>query len=198
MQWSASSIDWVSHHYVEDFVLKGVGLGDVVVPQPTKVTFPIFLDQPSPFLLGYPPETSIGEKFVAMVEIGAANSRMKDFYDIWMLSERRVFEGEVLAAAIGATFRRRQIEVPVTAPYALTDAFFGDSNKKHKWEIFIKKVRAHNETPSFDKVADALIRFLMPPVHALVTRKPLRAKWIPENGWVSQVTTQDRSDEGRD
>lgn len=61
-----------------------------------------------------------------MVEIGAANSRMKDFYDIWMLSERRVFEGDVLAAAIGATFKRRQIGVPVTAPLALTDAFFGE------------------------------------------------------------------------
>jgi predicted nucleotidyltransferase component of viral defense system len=160
-----------------------VGLGDVVVPSPTKVTFPILLDQPNPLLLGYPPETSIAEKFVAMVELGAANSRMKDFYDIWMLSERRVFEGDVLAAAIEATFKRRQIGVPLAAPLALTAAFFEDPNKINQWQIFIQKVRAQNEAPSFENVAQALISFLMPTAKAISTGKRFPSQWAPGKGW---------------
>jgi hypothetical protein len=70
-----------------------VGIGDVMVPGPVEIAYPTLLDFPAPRLKGYPRETAIAEKFEAMVKLGTLNSRMKDFYDIWLLSRQFDFDG---------------------------------------------------------------------------------------------------------
>lgn len=93
-----------------------VGFSDAVIPEAQPEEFPTLLDFPAPILLAYPRETSIAEKFEAIVNLGLTNSRMKDYYDIWLLSEQFSFEGETLKAAIVATFKRRQTALPREPP----------------------------------------------------------------------------------
>lgn len=106
-----------------------VGFGDAVTPSPQEIAFPTMLDFPAPSLLAYRPETVIAEKFHAMVDHGLKNTRMKDYYDIWKLSQQFEFDGGVMVEAIGATFGRRQTVLPAGAPVALTDKFSLDPLK---------------------------------------------------------------------
>ena len=84
-----------------------IGFGDVVVPNPSTVSYPVILDLPAPELKGYTMESTIAEKFQAMVKLGVLSSRMKDFCDIWVLSRTFDFKGEILAEAIVKTFENR-------------------------------------------------------------------------------------------
>lgn len=84
-----------------------IGFGDVVTPKAVQTDFPTLLDLPAPRLAIYPKETVVAEKFQAMVKLGMANSRMKDFYDVWTLSREFDFDGGVLSTALQATFKRR-------------------------------------------------------------------------------------------
>ena len=85
-----------------------VGFGDAITPPPTRMDYPTILDYPAPALKAYPRETVVAEKFQAMVALGMANSRMKDFFDLWVLSRDFAFDGATLVKAITATFRRRR------------------------------------------------------------------------------------------
>jgi hypothetical protein len=96
-----------------------IGFGDAVTPQAQQEEFPKLLDFPAPILLTYPRETSIAEKFETIVNLGLTNSRMKDYYDIWLLSQKFDFDGANLARAVEATFRRRRAVVPNELPIGL-------------------------------------------------------------------------------
>ena len=85
-----------------------IGFGDVVTPAATDVTYPVLLDFPAPVLPAYSRESVVAEKFQAMVMLGIANSRMKDFYDLWVLARQFEFQGPLLCQAIRATFERRR------------------------------------------------------------------------------------------
>ncbi len=87
------------------------------------------LDLPAPRLRAYARETVIAEKFQAMVALGRANSRMKDFYDIWLLSQSFPFDDDRLDRAIAATFERRETEIPAELPDALAPAFGEDEQE---------------------------------------------------------------------
>jgi hypothetical protein len=100
-----------------------IGFGDAVTPGPQAVNYPTLLDFPAPQLLAYPRETVVAEKFQAMIQLAMANSRMKDFYDIWTLARKFEFAGPPLGAAIRATFERRQTALPTVTPLPLTAAF---------------------------------------------------------------------------
>ena len=145
-------------------VIVDIGFGDAVVP--TEMDLPVLLNLPAPRLRSYPPETVIAEKFQAMVFLGRANSRMKDFYDIWVLSRSNQFDGDALARAIRATFDRRQTIIPTDAPDCLTPAFAGDPAKQQQWASFIADVAT--KPGSLDDVIAALAAFLMP--HARAAR----------------------------
>ena len=92
-----------------------VGFGDAITPGATLVDFPALLDFP-PRLRAYPRETVVAEKLDAMVQLGMANSRMKDFYDVAVLARDYDFEGDILVRAIRATFERRQTPLPTANP----------------------------------------------------------------------------------
>lgn len=99
-----------------------VGFGDVVTPGAVDITYPALLDFPAPSLSGYPRETVVAEKFQAMVYLRTLNSRMKDFYDVWLLARQFAFDGAVLQNAIAATFKNRETAIDV-APIAFTPEF---------------------------------------------------------------------------
>jgi hypothetical protein len=83
-----------------------IGFGDAIAPGTEDVNRPVLLDMPSPHLRAYPPETVIAEKVHAMVALRRANSRIKDYYDVWMLTNSFDLEPERLRQAIAATFAR--------------------------------------------------------------------------------------------
>src|SRR3954451_21084114 len=98
-----------------------IGFGDVIVPAPTPVEYPTLLDFPAPVLLAYPKETVVAGKLEALTKLGLLNSRMKDYYDLALLSRLYSFSGKVLVEAVRATFRRRETPIE-TEPIGLTGA----------------------------------------------------------------------------
>ena len=121
-------------------VVVDIGFGDSVEPGLETIDYPALLDLPAPRLRAYAPETVIAEKFQAMVALGRANSRMKDFYDIWILTKTFDFVPDRLARAIAATFARRQTAIPTDRPDALTPDFAEDPQKQRQWAAFIADI----------------------------------------------------------
>jgi predicted nucleotidyltransferase component of viral defense system len=119
----------------------------------------VLLDQPAPNLRAYPYETVIAEKFQAMVALGLANTRLKDFYDIWILAQTYAFKDDRLARAIAATFARRKTEIPAERPDGLTSAFAGDPTKQQQWAAFVEEVAGN--PGSLADVVEALAAFLL-------------------------------------
>lgn len=145
-------------------VLVDIGFGDAV--EPAEIVLPVLLDLPAPTLRAYPPEAVIAEKFQAMVMLGRANSRMKDFYDIWVLSRSHTFVGDDLARAIRATFDRRATAIPVEPPDCLTLEFAADAAKQQQWSSFVVDVAT--KPGSLADVSTDLATFIMP--HAVAAR----------------------------
>lgn len=137
-----------------------IGFGDAVEPGAEELDYPSMLDFPIPRLRGYARETVIAEKFQAMVALGRANSRMKDFYDIWILSRCFTFDDNRLPRAIAATFARRETAIPQDLPDALTSPFAEDAQKQRQWRAFVKDV-AHDPGDLGNVIRD-LATFLMP------------------------------------
>lgn len=116
-----------------------IGFGDTVSPAPQQIKFPTLLDFSAPIIKAYPPETVIAEKFQAMVQLGIANSRMKDFYDVWFILTNMSIDNDSLKVAIEKTFKRRKTELPKSLPFSLSDGFFLDSDKQNQWNAFLNK-----------------------------------------------------------
>ena len=117
-----------------------IGFGDAVEPGVEDIDLPVLLGMPSPHLRAYPPETVVAEKFHAMVALGMANSRMKDYYDVWMLTGAFTLEPNRLRSAIVATFARRNTAVPALVPDGLSDAFAIDAGKQRQWDAFARNL----------------------------------------------------------
>lgn len=140
-------------------VVIDIGFGDSVEPGVEEVELPVLLDFPAPRLRVYARETVVAEKFQAMVMLGLANTRMKDFYDVWLLSRSYVFDAHRLSTAIAATFRRRGTAIPAEPPEALTEAFASDTAKQRQWAAFVRDLGA---MPALEQVVADLATFLMP------------------------------------
>lgn len=150
-------------------VVVDIGFGDSVEPGLETIDYPALLDLPAPRLRAYAPETVIAEKFQAMVSLGRANSRMKDFYDIWILTKTFDFAPDRLARAIAATFARRQTTVPTDRPDALTPAFAEDPLKQRQWAAFASDI--DHAPRQLALVVDDLAPFLMKAA-AMADRQP--------------------------
>lgn len=137
-----------------------VGFGDATEPQPEELTLPGLLDMPPAKLRGYARETVIAEKFQAMVALGLTNTRIKDYYDVWLLSQSFEFDQRQLARAIAATFERRGTDVPSETPEGLTPAFAEDEAKQRQWEVFVRDVSVN--PGSLQDVIGTIVGFLMP------------------------------------
>ena len=102
----------------------------------------------------------IAEKFQAMVALGLANTRIKDYYDIWLMSQSFEFDESQLGRAIAATFERRGTDIPTETPEGLTPAFGEDEAKQRQWDVFIQD--ASFEPGGLPDVVAKLSEFLMP------------------------------------
>jgi predicted nucleotidyltransferase component of viral defense system len=168
------------------FVLRlDVGIDDAVVPDPGWVDYPVLLHDESPRILAYQPATAIAEKFQAMIEIGLANSRMKDYHDIWMLARTLEFDGQDLADAMRATFRRRDTELPAATPAELTREYTGQPETSRMWGTYRKEFSASTSDLPEDlqAVADAIALFVMPAASAAASGDAFRTTWAPTSGW---------------
>lgn len=160
-----------------------IGYGDAVTPAPENITYPTMLDFAAPKLRAYPLYTVVAEKFQAMVWLGIANSRMKDFYDIWIIMQRYSFEGQILSQAVEATFARRKTLLPTNAPLALTPMFANDAAKQTQWKAFLRKNALPVDGKTFPDIITALHDFLMPPTLAAASGLPFNATWTSSGAW---------------
>jgi predicted nucleotidyltransferase component of viral defense system len=161
-----------------------VGFGDAVVPAPIEINFPVLLEFPSPRLRGYRPETVVAEKCEAMVVLGLANSRLKDYYDLWRLASTFDFEGPVLALAIRAVFERRQTAIPEGITAGLTDAY--SKQWGVQWLGVLNRFGV-DDPLSLMETLDLLRRFLLPVFESLAVGEELKHTWTPSGGW-AEVT----------
>ena len=159
-----------------------IGFSDVVTPGPVEISYPTILDYPAPVLRAYNRETVIAEKFDAMVSLGRLNSRMKDFFDVWLLASTSDFSGADLSAAILATFRRRGTEL-TAVPQTFEDDFLFDPSKRSQWTGFLKRMRP-SEAPSTFSDAVTSIRVFLQPVHeALCSGDSFTMTWKHPGPW---------------
>ncbi len=159
-----------------------IGFGDAITPKPRSAEFPVLLDFPAPRLAMYTRETSIAEKFEAMVALGTGNSRMKDFYDIWVLAHEFEFEGTALGLAIGTTFKRRKTEL-TTTPAALTTDFAANPLKVLQWQAFVKRGRFKLVESNLSTVVSAVRDFLTPVVTVTATGGRFIGHWPKGGPW---------------
>lgn len=157
-----------------------IGFDDVVYPEPEEATFPTLLDFPSPRLLCYSRESSIAEKLEAMVKLGTLSSRMKDFYDIWLLSRQFDFDGGKLAEAIRLTFERRDTKLPLKME-AFTESFV--DAKQTQWAAFCKRIQQDQDPTSFGQIIASLGSFLSPVIVSVFSRAQFPKKWVAPGPW---------------
>ncbi len=160
-----------------------VGFGDAINPPPQEIDYPTLLDQAAPRIRSYPKETVVAEKFQAMVTLGMANSRMKDYFDLWTLATQFEFEGSILAEAIQATFERRQTDLPSIAPLALTAEFAENEGKTKQWNAFLLKGNLKQKSLSLPDVVELLNDFLMSPTRVIIRKEEFKDSWNPLGPW---------------
>lgn len=163
-----------------------IGFGDIITPGPIEVEYPTFLDMPKPVVLSYTPETVIAEKFEAMVDLGFQNSRMKDFFDIWVLLKNFEFIGDTLATAIKRTFHRRQTEIPESEPLAFTLEFSEDRQKVIQWGAFLRKNKLSSKAGTLADTIQQIRLFLSEPIQAASRNDTFTKHWKPGNCWQNQ------------
>jgi predicted nucleotidyltransferase component of viral defense system len=160
-----------------------IGFGDAVTPAVQQVQYPGLLDFPAPKLAAYPKETVIAEKFETMIARGDLNSRMKDFYDVWLMSRRFTFNGALLALAIKTTFKQRQTPFPQDAPVALTGDYSISTNAQKQWRAFVSRSVLSGAEVDFSVVITRLRSFLLPPFDAVKGNYLFECVWYPDTGW---------------
>jgi hypothetical protein len=156
-----------------------VGFADVVTPHPNEIEFQTILEGSSkPCIRAYPPETVIAEKFQAMVDLGMANSRLKDFYDLWFMASTMEFDYGLLMEAITTTFKNRGTPFPESTSPALTEEFA--AQKQVQWVSFLKKSQIVDAPTSLYDVIQGLTRFFTPLVNP---NGEVFRHWSPTTGW---------------
>ena len=160
-----------------------IGFGDHVHPPPTRADFPSLLPGlPPANILMYPPETVVAEKLEAMIFLGEANTRIKDFYDIWVAARTFPFDLATLVRAVGGTLRRRETVAPEGMPVALTPQFAALPDKQALWTAFVSRNPPTLPPPPFTELHAELQQFLVPTLAALALPEGAKGRWHPDRG----------------
>ncbi len=159
-----------------------IGFGDIIVPAPAEVEYPTLLEFPAPVLLAYPKETVIAEKLEALTKLGLLNTRLKDYYDLALLSRMYSFDGEQLSAAIIATFEHRGTRIEAE-PIGLTAAFYLDSARAIQWRAFVRRSRLTEEPNDLEKLVVEVHRFLAPILSATEGKTLFKFRWQAGGSW---------------
>jgi predicted nucleotidyltransferase component of viral defense system len=158
------------------------GFSDAVTPSPEPITYPSILDHPPAELMAYNRETVIAEKFEAMVKLGELNTRMKDFFDIYVLASSSDFDGPRLARVIATTLARRGTNVEPD-PVCFHEDFAASEAKQKQWRAFLRTTRAELAPEDFVEVVALLAAFLSPVVDSLANGQPRVGRWQPDTRW---------------
>jgi hypothetical protein len=164
------------------FIQVDIGFGDIIFPGPRQSTLPTMLGSPAPVLQAYTRESAIAEKFEAMVTLGPVNSRMKDFYDIWLLSRQFTFDGATLAEAIRLTFKQRKTVLPEAVEAFTAD--FVDA-KKSQWAAFQRRLNQQHVPDAFAIIVKQIDLFLIPLLKSLKNEGEVATKWNAPGPWVN-------------
>ena len=159
-----------------------VGFGDAVEPPPTELTFPVLLPADAPHIRAYPPEAVVAEKLQAIVQLGIANSRMKDFYDLCTIAESLSFDLPALARSVRLTFERRRTPVPTDPPFAFTPEFLDDATKRAQWQAFVKRTSVRTDL-TLAQVGERIREFLLPVLQAASAESSAVRRWEPGGPW---------------
>ena len=160
-----------------------VGFGDAVYPAPKVIDYPVILDFPKPHLRGYPPESIVSEKFEAMVKLGLLNSRMKDFYDIWLMMHQFSFNGLNLVEALKKTFKRRKTALPKDKPFFVEEIYDEKSDRQTLWRAFLKKGDIKLAPERLSDTAREIENFLTEPVDAVNSNYEFHKVWDISGIW---------------
>jgi hypothetical protein len=163
-----------------------VGYGDAVVPPPATIDYPSLLEFAAPHVSAYSRYTVVAEKLQATVELGVTNSRLKDFFDLFMLASRFDFDGPQLVEAITATFTGRGATIPAEPPAALSKRFSEAPDKLAQWKGFLKRARVRIEMPPLAAVIDAVARFALEPLDVARRGAEFRKAWPPGGPWAAR------------
>lgn len=153
-----------------------VGFGDAVTPRAEPIVIDAMLQFPPVELLGYPKETVVAEKFEAMVNLGIANSRMKDFWDLRLLISTFEFDGAVIQEALKATFDRRRTGFPTELPLALTNEFATDPSKQIQWRSFLR-TSGFDDSRELKETTDSLVYFFLPIITSSRDEEVFHKRW---------------------
>ncbi len=121
-----------------------IGFGDKVYPNPILVKYPVILEMEEPEINVYSIYSAIAEKFEAMIQLSEANSRMKDFYDIYTLLSNNNIDKQELENAINLTFETRK--TIISKNHSLFEnTFHADKNRITQWNAFLRKTKIADE-----------------------------------------------------
>ena len=160
-----------------------VGFGNAIVPGAQEEEYPTLLDSPPPLIRAYPREAVVAEKLHAMVILGSTTSRLKDFYDLYVLSRLFPFDGDQLTQSIAATFERRKTAIPEALPVALAPAFFAEENRAVQWRAYRDRNGLPGAPADFGLVGERLRVFLGEPLRALIEQAKFKMRWPSEGPW---------------
>jgi len=161
-----------------------IGFGDVIVPKPQIMEYPTLLDMEKPIIQAYSKESVISEKFEAMLYLADANSRMKDFYDIYSLCVNYDFDGRVLYEAVTQTLLRRATPLSKN-PAVFTNEFAQNKDKHTQWNAFRRRANVA-EGIGFDEIMNVICVFLKPVFEAVIEEREFFGQWsCSEREWLS-------------
>jgi predicted nucleotidyltransferase component of viral defense system len=160
-----------------------VGYGDAVVPDTIQLEYPTLLGGSTPRVRAYPIETVVAEKVEAIVKLGMLNSRMKDYYDLWLIAATFAFDGRVLTKALAATFDRRGTALPADVPVGLTSQFAESPDNAKRWRAFLDTNGIDDAPTNLQGAIDAIAVFVLPPLRAAAERRSLEQDWSPGTAW---------------
>jgi len=163
-----------------------IGVGDAVNPPPHEIIFPSLLGFPTATIQACQIETTISEKLHAIVKLGLANSRMKDYFDLFYISRTFSFSGDILTSTVRATFDQRKDINVVESPVGLSVEFARDSTKAAAWKAFNTKMQKSSETENFEFVLQQVIAFIFPVFRAALFDKKAPGTWTPPGPWKNQ------------
>ena len=148
-----------------------MGFSDVVTPAPVEIDYPTILGLPSPHLRAYTRETAIAEKLEVMVKIGELNSRMKDFFDVWILSTTPDFSGTAMD----------------TSAVCFEQGYARQESKDAQWRAFVRRAGLRDASESFPVVWQSAMSFLRPVAEAVQFGEPFPACWPPGGPWTPET-----------
>lgn len=160
-----------------------IGFGDTITPEAQEVELPVLLDLPAPHLRAYPMETVIAEKFQAMAVLAETNSRMKDFYDVWVLQSQFSFDGAKLAEAIRATFSRRRTDITPSSCVAFQASFYVSEEPLTRWRLYVQRGSFERIPPTFAAVGEAIAAFLRPVAESIARNEEFELSWPAGGPW---------------